>query len=462
MKLWGGRFRKDTAAEVEEFNSSIQFDHRLWEQDIAGSLAHVKMLAAVGVLSADEAEVICRGLEEIRLEIEQDKFDFSPEFEDIHMHIEHRLIEKVGPVGGKVHTARSRNDQVALDTHLYVRQEVDKVLDLITLLQEELVKQAENNLDVIMPGYTHLQHAQPVLLSHHLLAYVHMLERDRERFLGCRQRADIMPLGAGALAGTSFPIDRQQVAQELGFAAIYANSLDAVSDRDYILEFLAAAAICLMHLSRLAEELILWSSQEFGFVELDDAYSTGSSIMPQKKNPDVPELVRGKAGRVAGHLMALLMTMKGLPLAYNKDLQEDKEALFDTVDTLTSCLGIFARMIATLKVNEDRMRQATRGDFSTATDLADYLAKRGLPFRQAHAVVGRLVQFCLDQDKILEELTLEELQQASPLFDSDALTVLTPEAAVAARISYGGTAPQQVKQQLAQVRKTLGSRQTKK
>jgi argininosuccinate lyase len=452
MKLWGGRFRHQTAAEMEEFNSSIQFDHRLWQEDIDGSLAHVKMLAAVGVLSAAEADTIGRGLAEIRAEIEQGQFDFSPELEDIHMHIEHRLMEKIGPVGGKVHTARSRNDQVALDTHLYVRRQVDKVLDLIAALQRELIQQAEKHLDVIMPGYTHLQHAQPVLLAHHLLAYVHMLQRDRQRFLDCRERADLMPLGAGALAGTGFPIDRELVAKELGFSALYENSLDAVSDRDYILEFLAAAAICMVHLSRLAEELILWSSQEFSFVELDEAYSTGSSIMPQKKNPDVPELVRGKAGRVAGHLLALLMTVKGLPLAYNKDLQEDKEALFDTVDTLTACLSIFAPLIATLKVNRDRMRQAVSGDFSTATDLADYLARRGLPFREAHAVVGRLVQLCLDQGKSLEDLSLKELQQASTLFEPDALAALTPEAAVAARTSSGGTALEQVKLQLARAK----------
>lgn len=452
MKLWGGRFRHQTAAEMEEFNSSIQFDHRLWQEDIDGSLAHVKMLAAVGVLSAAEADTIGRGLAEIRAEIEQGQFDFSPELEDIHMHIEHRLMEKIGPVGGKVHTARSRNDQVALDTHLYVRRQVDKVLDLITALQRELIQQAEKHLDVIMPGYTHLQHAQPVLLAHHLLAYVHMLQRDRQRFLDCRERADLMPLGAGALAGTGFPIDRELVAKELGFSALYENSLDAVSDRDYVLEFLAAAAICMVHLSRLAEELILWSSQEFAFVELDEAYSTGSSIMPQKKNPDVPELVRGKAGRVAGHLLALLMTVKGLPLAYNKDLQEDKEALFDTVDTLTACLSIFAPLIATLKVNRDRMRQAISGDFSTATDLADYLARRGLPFREAHAVVGRLVQLCLDQGKSLEDLSLKELQQASTLFEPDALAALTPEAAVAARTSSGGTALEQVKLQLARAK----------
>lgn len=452
MKLWGGRFRHQTAAEMEEFNSSIQFDHRLWQEDIDGSLAHVKMLAAVGVLSAAEADTIGRGLAEIRAEIEQGQFDFSPELEDIHMHIEHRLMEKIGPVGGKVHTARSRNDQVALDTHLYVRRQVDKVLDLITALQRELIQQAEKRLDVVMPGYTHLQHAQPVLLAHHLLAYVHMLQRDRQRFLDCRERADLMPLGAGALAGTGFPIDRELVAKELGFSALYENSLDAVSDRDYILEFLAAAAICMVHLSRLAEELILWSSQEFAFVELDEAYSTGSSIMPQKKNPDVPELVRGKAGRVAGHLLALLMTVKGLPLAYNKDLQEDKEALFDTVDTLTACLSIFAPLIATLKVNRDRMRQAISGDFSTATDLADYLARRGLPFREAHAVVGRLVQLCLDQGKSLEDLSLKELQQASTLFEPDALAALTPEAAVAARTSSGGTALEQVKLQLARAK----------
>ncbi|MGI6129599.1 MAG: argininosuccinate lyase [bacterium] len=458
MKLWGGRFREQTAKEVEEFNSSLQFDYRLWEQDIAGSLAHVNMLAQVGILSSEEAQTISSGLSQIRDEISQGKVDFSPEHEDIHMYIERRLIEKVGPVGGKVHTARSRNDQVALDTHLYVRQQVDKVLGLITALEKELVKKAEAHLDVIMPGYTHLQHAQPVLLAHHLLAYVHMLERDRQRFIGCRKHADIMPLGAGALAGTSFSIDRQQVANELGFATVYANSLDAVSDRDYILEFLSAASICLMHLSRLAEELILWSSQEFGFIELDDSYSTGSSMMPQKKNPDVPELVRGKAGRVAGHLMALLMTMKGLPLAYNKDLQEDKEALFDTVDTLTACLSIFSGLIATTRINRARMRQAAYDDFSTATDIADYLAKQGLAFRQAHAVVGKLVQYCLDRGKKLEDLTLEELQLASPLFTPDVLSVLTPEAAVAARTSYGGTAPDQVRIQLAQVKEILQSR----
>ena len=455
MKLWAGRFRKPTAADTEEFNASIQFDYRLWREDIDGSLAHVNMLAAAGILSETEANKITGGLNEIGAEIEQGQFKFSSDREDIHMHIEQRLIEKIGPLGGKVHIARSRNDHVALDTHLYVRRQTGKVLGQITTLQHTLICFAETHLDIIMPGYTHLQHAQPILLAHHLLAYVHMLQRDRQRFMGCLERADMMPLGAGALAGTSFPIDQQLVADKLGFSRLYENSLDAVSDRDYILEFLAAAAICMVHLSRLAEELILWSSQEFGFIELDDAYSTGSSIMPQKKNPDILELIRGKTGRVAGHLVALLVTMKGLPLAYNKDMQEDKEGLFDTVDTLTACLAIMAAMIPTIKVNRSRMRQAVSGDFSTATDLADYLARRGLPFRQAHVVIGKLVQFCLDQNKVLEELSLEELQRVSPLFKPDVLEFLRPEAAVAARTSYGGTAPEQVRQQLARLKKTI-------
>lgn len=458
MKLWGGRFNKETAAEVEEFTASIGFDRRLWEEDIAGSLAHVKMLAEVGVLTAEEAAAISRGLEEIREEIKSGAFTFSAQLEDIHMHIEHRLIEKVGPVGGKVHTARSRNDQVALDTHLWVLRKVDEVLKLISGLQAALVRKARAHQNAILPGYTHLQHAQPVLLAHHLLAYFEMLERDRARFLGCRERADLMPLGAGALAGTTFPIDRELVARELGFSKLYENSLDAVSDRDYIVEFISSSAILMVHLSRLAEELILWSSREFGFVELDDAFSTGSSIMPQKKNPDVPELVRGKTGRVVGHLTALLMVLKGLPLAYNKDLQEDKEALFDTADTVCASLKIFTGLIATLKVNEGRMLAAARGDFSTATDLADYLACRGMPFREAHAVVGRLVQKCLAAGKALEDLTLDELQAASPLFGPDALAVLQVEHSVARRTSRGGTAPAQVEEALRRAEAILSGR----
>lgn len=458
MKLWGGRFRKETAAEVDDFNASIGFDQRLWEEDIAGSLAHVKMLAQVGVLAAEEAAAITRGLEEIRAEIKSGAFTFSPEYEDIHMHIEHRLIEKIGPVGGKVHTARSRNDQVALDTHLWVKRRVDTVLALITDFQSALVAKARQHQAAVIPGYTHLQHAQPILFAHHLLAYFEMLERDRARFLGCRERADLLPLGAGALAGTTFPIDRELVARELGFKALYENSLDAVSDRDYIVEFLAASALLMVHLSRLAEELVLWSSREFGFIELDDAYSTGSSIMPQKKNPDVPELVRGKTGRVVGHLTALLTVLKGLPLAYNKDLQEDKEALFDSADTVCAALRVFTGLIAALKVNEERMLAAARGDFSTATDLADYLARRGLPFREAHAVVGRLVQQCLAAGKTLEDLTLEELQAASPLFGADAMAALTVEASVAARTSRGGTAPAQVAAALARAEEFLAAR----
>lgn len=455
MKLWGGRFSKETDALVEAFNASIDFDRRLYEEDIRGSMAHCRMLAACGIIPRAEAEAILAGLAEIREEIASGEMKFTAALEDIHMHIEKRLIEKIGSVGGKLHTARSRNDQVALDMHMYVKKEILAVVALIKNLQEVLVELAEKHRDAVMPGYTHLQRAQPVLFAHHLLAYFWQLERDRERFLDAYKRADWMPLGAGALAGTTFPIDREMVARELGFSALYENSMDAVSDRDFVVEFLAAAAILMMHLSRLSEDLILWNTQEFGFVILDDAFTTGSSIMPQKKNPDVAELVRGKTGRVYGHLLGLLTVLKGLPLTYNKDLQEDKEGLFDTVDTVKACLTLYAAMLRTLQVDKERMYAAVAGDFASATDLADYLVRKGLPFREAHAVVGKLVGKCVAEGRRLVDLTVEELQEASPLFGPEALALLPPENCVAARASRGGTAAQAVALQLQKAKAIL-------
>ena len=376
-KLWGGRFTRDTDASVEEFTSSISFDQRLYRQDILGSMAHARMLGRCGIITQEETDAIIAGLTSILADIEAGNFSFEIALEDIHMNIEKRLTERIGPVGGKLHTARSRNDQVALDTHMYAKGAVLAIARLIHAMESALVEVAEANLAVIMPGYTHLQRAQPVLFAHHLLAYFHMLSRDFERLQGVWKRSDIMPLGAGALAGTTFPIDRRMVAAELKFGRIYENSMDAVSDRDYILEFLSFASILMMHLSRLSEEMILWSSTEFAFIELDDAHCTGSSIMPQKKNPDVCELVRGKTGRVVGHLMAMLTILKGLPMTYNKDLQEDKEGLFDTVDTLKFSLSVYAAMLKGMKVNSSRMRQALADDFSNATDMADYLVRKG-------------------------------------------------------------------------------------
>lgn len=458
MKLWGGRFAKETDGLVEAFNASISFDRRLYAEDISGSMAHCRMLAACGIITADDAEKILAGLSEIREEIERGEMEFLSSLEDIHMHVESRLLEKIGPLGGKLHTARSRNDQVALDMHLYVKKEIEATTDLIAGLQAVLIALAENNLDVVMPGYTHLQRAQPVLFAHHLLAYFWMLQRDRERFLDGYKRADWMPLGAGALAGTTFPINREMVAQDLGFARLYENSMDAVSDRDFVLEYLSNAAILMTHLSRLSEDLILWNSQEFGFITLDDAFTTGSSIMPQKKNPDVAELVRGKTGRVFGHLMGMLTVLKGLPLAYNKDMQEDKEGFFDTVDTVKICLTLYAAMLRTVVPNKERMHAAVAGDFASATDLADYLVRRGLPFREAHAVVGRLVGKCVIEGRRLMDLTEEELRTASALFSVDVLRLLPPEACVAARQSRGGTARDAVEAQLSQAKAILAKK----
>ena len=447
-KLWGGRFSKMTDEMINEFQASIGFDRRMYREDIAGSLAHAAMLAKVGILSEEDRAAIEKGLKDILAQIEHGNFDFSVALEDIHMNIEKRLTDAIGDAGSRLHTARSRNDQVALDTHLFVRHAVVDVMAHIRALQQALTESAAQHRDVIMPGYTHLQRAQPILFSHHLMAYFGMLARDFERFQGVYARTDIMPLGAGALAGTTLPIDRQFVAQRLHFERIYTNSLDAVSDRDYILEFLSAASILMVHLSRLSEEIILWCSREFSFVELDDAHCTGSSMMPQKKNPDVSELVRGKTGRVVGHLMAMLMAVKGLPLAYNKDLQEDKEGLFDAIDTVKFSLAVYAQLIRGMKLREDVMRHAVEADYSNATDLADYLVRKGLPFRKAHAVAGQAVAQCIARGIYLAELPIADYQQLSPLFAEDIYDAISPETCVSCRNSYGGTSYEQAEMQL--------------
>ena len=452
-KLWGGRFEKSTDEMINDFQASINFDKRMYREDIQGSIAHAKMLAKQKIISDDDCKKIVDGLEKILAQIERGEFEFKIELEDIHMNIEKALTDSIGEAGGRLHTARSRNDQVALDTHMFVSRQVMEIMDLICRLQKSLVDSAEKNLGVIMPGYTHLQRAQPILFSHHMMAYVFMFKRDFERFGGVYQRANIMPLGAGALAGTTFPIDREFVSKELMFLSIYQNSLDAVSDRDYILEFLSAASILMVHLSRLSEEIILWCSREFNFVELDDAHCTGSSMMPQKKNPDVPELVRGKTGRVIGHLMAMLTTVKALPLAYNKDLQEDKEGLFDAIDTVKFSLGVFAQIIQGMKIKSENMRRAVEEDFSNATDLADYLVKKGLPFRQAHEISGKLVHHCLERGIYLKDLSTEEFKNFSEKFDDDIHEAIKPETCVNSRNSFGGTSTEQVENQIEAAKK---------
>jgi argininosuccinate lyase len=455
-KPWGGRFEGKTDKTVEQFTTSLDFDRRLYRQDIAGSLAHARMLARQGIITEAEAEQIVRELEKIRGEIAAGEFVFAPALEDIHMAIEARLIAALGEVGRKLHTARSRNDQVALDVRLYLAEEVAAIIGLLADLRRAGVKLARTHLGLMMPGYTHLKKAQPVLFAHHLLAYDEMWRRDAARLTESLARIRVSPLGAAALAGTTFPIDPQFTAAQVGFPAIFRNSLDAVSDRDFLLEFLGTAAIIMIHLSRLAEELILWSGAEFGFVELPDAYATGSSIMPQKKNPDVPELIRGKSGRVCGHLLGLLMTMKGLPLAYNRDLQEDKEPLFDTVDTLKGSLQLAAGLLAALKVRPERMHAALRGGFLTATDLADYLVTKGVPFRTAHEQVGLLVRQAETEDQELWELSLEDIQKFAPAAGMDVFDWLKPEDSVARRRSPGGTAPERVAEALSRVAKELG------
>lgn len=449
-----GRFQKAADKKVAEYTASLPFDRRLYQHDIKGSIAHARMLAKQGIISRKEAEVIIEGLESIATEIEQGKFQFKAEQEDIHMAIETHLMEKVGEVGGKLHTARSRNDQVALDMRLYAKEAIAKTLKALREFQKALVNLAEANRNVIIPGYTHLQPAQSVLLAHHLLAYFEMVRRDIDRFVECLRHTDVMPLGSGALAGVTYNIDREFVAKELGFSQISQNSMDAVSDRDFLLEYEAAASIGMMHLSRLAEEIILWSSAEFNFVELDEAYASGSSIMPQKKNPDVAELARGKTGRVYGNLMALLTTMKALPLAYNRDMQEDKEGFFDTVDTLLSTLEVFTGMIATLKVKPENVVKAMKRSYILATDLADYLVKKGEAFRTAHGIVARLVSYASEKGKTFDELSLQEYQKFSPKFGQDVYQI-TVESSVAARDVIGGTSPNQVAKALAAAKESL-------
>lgn len=444
MKLWGGRFSRESNKLTEDFNASISFDQRMYKQDIAGSIAHARMLGQQGIITPEEAELIIKGLQEVLADIKSGKVGFTIEAEDVHMNIETFLTAKIGEVGKKLHTARSRNDQVALDLRLYLRDEIGEIGSLILNLQEVLLTLARNHTGTIMPGYTHLQKAQPLTLAHHLLAYFEMLRRDIGRLEDCARRLDYMPLGSGALAGTGFNLDRDAVREELGFAHLTRNSLDAVSDRDYAIEFMSFASIMMMHLSRFSEELILWSSEEFSFVELDDAFTTGSSIMPQKKNPDLAELIRGKTGRVYGDLMTLLTVMKSLPLAYNKDMQEDKEALFDAVDTVKKCLLVLAPMLQTANFKPERMAQAARGGFTNATDLADYLAGKGLPFRDAHAVVGRAVLHCIGKGCRLEELSLETYKEFSPLIDVDIYDFIDAAACVARRRVPGGPAPEAV------------------
>jgi argininosuccinate lyase len=452
MKLWSGRFTRGSDRLTEEFNASISFDSRLYRQDIRGSIAHASMLAKQGIISSEEKDLIVKGLKEIEEELETGKLEFSVEAEDVHMNIETFLTRKIGEVGKKLHTARSRNDQVALDIRLYLRDEIEEILELLLKLQETLLDLAEEHIDSIMPGYTHLQKAQPITLAHHLMAYFEMLRRDRGRLDDCSKRLSYMPLGSGALAGTGFNLDRDYVKTELEFNYLTRNSLDAVSDRDFALEFCSFASITMMHLSRFSEELILWSSDEFSFVEMDDAFSTGSSIMPQKKNPDLAELVRGKTGRVYGDLIALLTIMKSLPLAYNKDMQEDKEALFDAVDTVKKSLLVFEPMLRTAIFKKETMARAARGGFTNATDLADYLAYKGLPFRDAHETVGKTVLYCIDKNKMLEELAIDEFKEFSPLIEEDIYEYIDVRSCVARRRIPGGPAPETVSAALKEAR----------
>jgi argininosuccinate lyase len=455
MKLWGGRFSGNTSALVESFTESVSFDRTLWRHDIRGSIAHASMLAKVGVLSDAESSLIIDGLNAIGEDIAAGRFEWSIALEDVHMNIESALTERIGEVGKKLHTGRSRNDQIATDVRLYLRDETDTVLELVTDLQKAVVAVAEQEFDTIMPGFTHMQPAQPVTFGHHMMAWNQMLERDYQRLGDCRTRVDVMPLGAAALAGTSFPIDRALTAELLGFEAIASNSMDAVADRDFIIEFAFCAALTMSHLSRFCEELILWSSPQFGFVELADAFCTGSSIMPQKKNPDVAELVRGKTGRVTGHLTGLLVLMKGQPLTFNRDNQEDKEALFDTVHTLKSCLEVFVGMLPGMEVKRDNTRASALRGFATATDLADYLVRKGIPFRDAHEIVGRAVKHGIETKTDLSDMPMTTLQEFSALIEDDVFDVLTLEGSVSARDHFGGTAPKQVQQAVAVANKLL-------
>lgn len=461
-KLWGGRFTKKPEEWVDEFNASISFDQELVLEDIEGSLAHVTMLKKCEILSEKDGDKILNGLQTLYQKALSDELEYSVEYEDIHLNLEKLLIDEIGEVGGKLHTGRSRNDQIATDMHLFLKRRVQEIIDLIEDLQAAIVHQSEENVETLIPGYTHLQRAQPISFAHHLMCYFWMLQRDKERLTDSLKRIDISPLGAGALAGTTFPIDRMYSADLLGFGSYYENSLDAVSDRDFIVEFLSNSALLMTHLSRLAEEFILWSTEEFRFIELDDSFTTGSSIMPQKKNPDMAELVRGKTGRVNGNLVSLLTVLKGLPLAYNKDMQEDKEGMFDTVKTVIGSLKIFTGMISTMTVKDKRMEEAVSNDFSNATELADYLAAKGVPFRKAHEIVGKLVLHCIEEGYYLKDVSLKQYQQYSPLIEEDIYSILAPYAAVERRNSYGGTGFEQVKIQIENAKSLLQEQVTAK
>jgi len=459
MKLWSGRFQKEVDSKVNDFNSSISFDARLYRQDIAGSIAHATMLGEQGIIAKEEAEQIITGLRAILEDVEAGALTFSEDNEDIHMNMEVLLTQRIGDAGKRLHTARSRNDQVAVDFRLYVKEQISVIVSMLLDLERVLARQAEANLDAVMPGYTHLQRAQPITFGHTLMAYANMFRRDITRFEDCVERMNESPLGSGALATSTHPVNRHRTAELLGFAKPMDNSLDGVSDRDFALEFLSACSILMMHLSRFSEEIILWCSWEFKFIELDDAYATGSSIMPQKKNPDVAELVRGKTGRVYGALISLLTVMKGLPLAYNKDMQEDKEPVFDAIDTVQLCLPVFTAMIDTLTVNRQNMRAAANGGFISATDCADYLAKRGVPFREAYGIVGRLVDHCIRSGVSLETLSLEEYRAISPVFGEDVYDSLTLEACVDGRSVYGGPAKESVLCQIAAIQSFIKERE---
>ena len=454
MKLWSGRFTKPSNSLSNDFNASIDIDKRMWKQDIKGSIAHAKMLAKQGILSAADEELIVSGLESICGDLEAGSIDLIPEkYEDIHMAVEEILTERIGDAGKRLHTARSRNDQVATDFRLFVMDAIDETKENIAQLMGSLAVKAKEYETAVMPGFTHLQKAQPVLLSHHLLAYHNMFSRDLDRFEDCKKRTDCMPLGSGALAGTSYDTDREYLASELGFSKISSNSMDAVSDRDFAIEFLSCASQCMMHLSRFCEEIIFWNTSDVGFIEIDDAFATGSSIMPQKKNPDMAELIRGKTGRVYGDLMALLTAMKGLPLAYNKDMQEDKEPVFDAFDTLNDCLKVFTGMLDTLKFKTEKMARSAKTGYMNATDCADYLVKKGLPFRECHAVIGKLVLDCIEKGCAIEDLSIDELKQYSPLFEEDLYEKISPKACIASKISEGSTSFESVKKQLEKIGK---------
>lgn len=455
MKLWGGRFSKSTDKQVDDFNSSIRFDARLYSQDIIGSMAHAQMLGKQGIIDNSDAELIVKTLGEILADIEAGKIEFLIDAEDIHMNIEKILTERIGDAGKRLHTGRSRNDQVALDMRMYVKDEMCNISEMLKTLMSAVLDIASDNIDTIMPGYTHLQKAQPVTLAHHMMAYFEMFVRDMGRLSDAYKRADVMPLGSGALAATTYPLDRDFVAAQLGFGGITQNSLDAVSDRDFVIELCSALSMLMMHLSRFCEELILWSSHEFSFIEMDDAYSTGSSIMPQKKNPDVAELIRGKTGRVYGDLMSLLTTIKGIPLAYNKDMQEDKEPAFDAIDTVKLCVPVFTSMISTMKIRKDNMLKGAKGGFTNATDVADYLVKKGMPFREAHEVVGKMVAVALDKGKSLDEFTMSDFKQCCNIFEEDIYGAISMTACVEGRNIVGGPSSEMVKNAIEQGRKKI-------